>query len=218
MTAAPIVELKGLALKRGDVSLLESTDLALCAGERLFITGPSGCGKSTLLRRICALESGSENQVMVYGRPVSQWVISDLRRTVAYLPQIPVMVEGSVRDNLRLALSLRVYSGVELPDDNLREGLASLDLDLDLGADASRLSPGQKARVALLQRLLLKPDVMLCDEPIASLDSANADRVIQALQRAGAEGMAQIIVSHQPLSDFSGRCYQLIAKRLEANA
>ncbi|KEA62075.1 YbbL ABC transporter ATP-binding protein [Marinobacterium lacunae] len=128
------------------------------------------------------------------------------------------MVEGSVRDNLRLALSLRVYSGVELPDDNLREGLASLDLDLDLGADASRLSPGQKARVALLQRLLLKPDVMLCDEPIASLDSANADRVIRALQRAGAEGMAQIIVSHQPLSDFPGRRYQLIAKRLEANA
>nr|WP_246589881.1 ATP-binding cassette domain-containing protein [Marinobacterium ramblicola] len=202
-------------MRRKDRLLLEPTDLVLAAGERLLITGPSGCGKSTFLKRLCALEPGNETQVWLKGEQASNWGMPEFRRRMAYLPQTPLMLEGSVRDNLCLGLRLGVYRGMQLSDSSLRDALASLNLDVDLEDDAVQLSPGQKARVALLQRLMLKPDVLLCDEPIASLDRENAERVIQALGRAGAGGMTQIIVSHQGLPNLSGRHYRFDRARLE---
>lgn len=94
-------------------------------------------------------------------------------------------------------------------------GLERLQLDIDPGMEAQRLSPGQQARVALLQRLLLRPEVLLCDEPVAALDPASADLVAAELADAAAQGMAQLIVSHQPLNGFHGRRLQFRQRRLE---
>lgn len=215
MTERTVVELRGFSMRRKDRLLLEPTDMVLAAGERLLITGPSGCGKSTFLKRLCALEPGNEALVWLKGEQASSWGMAEFRRTMAYLPQTPLMLEGSVRDNLCLGLRLGVYRGMQLSDSSLREALASLNLDVELEDDAVQLSPGQKARVALLQRLMLKPDVLLCDEPIASLDRENAELVIQALDRAGAGGMTQIIVSHQVLPNLSGQHYRFNQARLE---
>ncbi|GGC02330.1 iron ABC transporter ATP-binding protein FetA [Marinobacterium zhoushanense] len=215
MTDAAVIELRGFAISRNDTLLLEPTDMVIATGERLLITGPSGCGKSTFLKRLCALEPGNEEQVWLRGEQAARWEMPKLRKTMAYLPQTPVMLEGSVRDNLCLGLSLRVYKGMQFSDDRLRDALASVNLDIDLESNATRLSPGQKARVALLQRLMLTPDVLLCDEPIASLDQENAQLVVRVLAEAGAAGMTQIIVSHQGLPDLYGRQYRLNQARLE---
>lgn len=195
--------------------LLEATDFSIAAGERVLITGSSGCGKSTLLRCFCLLDPGGERSVLFKGRPIGDWPVTTLRSAVAYLPQTPVMVEGSVRDNLCLALSLKAHRGLSFDDGQLKAGLDSVALELSLDADAQRLSPGEKARVALLQRLMLKPELLLCDEPIAALDEENAEIVAGLLVNAGAEGMAQVVVSHQPLSGFQGQHYHFVNRRLE---
>ncbi|SEG02644.1 ABC transporter ATP-binding protein [Marinobacterium lutimaris] len=213
-----LIGCRGLTLQRGEVLLLEATDLSIKTGERVLLTGPSGCGKSTLLRHLCMLEPGGEEKISVKGKLLADWAPAQLRRCVAYLPQTPVMLEGSVRDNLCLAFSLRV-SCAPLPGDKaMREELESLDLNISLDTDARNLSPGQKARVALLQRLLLKPEVLLCDEPIAALDEQNAALVARLLERASLEGMAQVVVSHQPLEGFQGRHYRFVSNRLEPAA
>jgi len=211
----PVIELRGFEMRREGAVLLAPTDLSLQAGERLLITGPSGCGKSTLLKRLCALEAGNEEQVWLHGRRAARWEMPLLRKKLAYLPQTPLMLEGSVRDNLCLAMSLRVNKGMQIGDDRLHEALEALGLAVDLDFDATRLSPGQKARVALLQRLLTEPDVLLCDEPIAALDPDNALRVVHALAAAAEAGMVQIVVSHQELPELPGRRYRFNQARLE---
>lgn len=210
-----VLELRGLSLERDGELLLESTDLVIAAGERLLITGPSGCGKSTLLRALCALDAGAETRVLYAGRSLAQWTPGELRRRVAYLPQIPVMVAGSVRDNLLLPLQLRVYRDLRIDEATLRAGLESLQLDLRLDMDAQKLSPGQKARLAFLQRQLLAPEVMLCDEPIAALDPDSAALLSAQLGRLGEAGVTQVIVSHQPLDALQGRRYRMHDRRLE---
>lgn len=210
-----LISCRGLRLERGGVVLLEDTDLVIEAGERILITGPSGCGKSTLLRHLCMLEPGAEQTIFLQGRALAEWVPGELRRAVAYLPQTPVTVEGSVRDNLCLPYTLKVYSGTRPDDKALKAALESLNLEIALDADAEQLSPGQKARLALVQRLLLKPQVLLCDEPIAALDQDSAALVVRALEQAGRDGMTQVLVSHQPLHGASGRCFRFVDRRLE---
>lgn len=210
-----LLEVCGLSLERDGVRLLEATDLSLAAGERVLITGPSGCGKSTLLRVLCGLDGGGETRVRFAGRPLSAWVPTRLRRRLAWLPQTPVMMPGSVEENLRLPLQLKVYRDFHIDDRSIAAGLERLQLGIDPGMEAQRLSPGQQARVALLQRLLLRPEVLLCDEPIAALDPASADLVSAELATAAEQGMAQLMVSHQPLSGFRGRRLQFRQRRLE---
>lgn len=206
---------RGLGLERSGALLLQATDLSILAGERILITGPSGCGKSTLLRHLCMLEPGGEKEILFRDKPLAEWSPTQLRRLVAYLPQTPVMVEGSVRDNLCLAYTLRVYDGNKPDDNTLQSALESLDLKVSLDADATLLSPGQKARVALLQRMLLQPEVLLCDEPIAALDDDSGRLVVQLLNNASRDGMTQVLVSHQPLQGFHGRHYRFSGTRLE---
>lgn len=215
MEESALITCRELDVVRAGQVLVNASGFSLAAGEQVLITGPSGCGKSALLRTLCLLDPGGEAAVLFKGRPIGHWAATELRTAVSYLPQTPVMIEGSVRDNLCLALSLKVYRDLSFDDELLQQGLDSMALDVSLDADAQQLSPGQKARVSLLQRLILKPDVLLCDEPVAALDEENAVLVAQRLKAASDAGMAQVLVSHQPLNGFQGRHYHCVEHSLE---
>lgn len=183
-------------------TLLAPTDLALHAGERVALTGPSGSGKSVLLRALALLDPLESGQVQWRGRPVTRARIPTFRRHVAYLRQRAALLDGSVEDNLRYPYSLAVYRDVSFDAARARTLFERAGRAPDfLARDASELSGGEAQIVALVRVLQLDPDVLLLDEPTASLDPDSV-RAIEALVAEWFErqhaARATIWVSHDP--------------------
>lgn len=198
LVAAHGVERRDAA--RGTV-LLHATDFALYAGERAAITGPSGSGKSVFLRTLALLDASDAGFVTWRGGRIARSHIPAYRRRVAYIAQRPAMLDGTVEDNLRYPFMLKTYRDAHFD----RDTAARLAQAAGRGADfldkfASDLSGGEAQIAALVRVLQLAPDVLLLDEPTASLDPASA-RSIEALVSAWFDADATracIWVSHNP--------------------
>lgn len=182
-----------------DPPLINGLSLALGPGEIVLIRGPSGCGKSTLLRLIVRLEEAQDGTIVLDGEDIRRIPVTTYRRRVALLQQLPVMTDGSVRDNVRL--SFRYTHEVPHTDTVLRARLAEVELDgVGLEVPAAQLSVGQQQRLALLRLLAMRPRVLLLDEPTASLDPDAALRLMRVAARGwDAVPPALLVVSHQEL-------------------
>ncbi|WP_322043539.1 ATP-binding cassette domain-containing protein [Paraburkholderia sp. J67] len=202
--AAPLVEARGLARRdaqRGQI-LLQPTDFALYAGQRVVLTGPSGSGKSVFLRALALLDPPDGGTLHWHDKAVGRTRIPRYRRHIAYLRQRPALIDGTVEDNLRYPYTLAVYRDTAF--DAARAG-ALLDAagrghDF-LARDAADLSGGEAQIVALVRVLQLDPEALLLDEPTASLDPESARAVetliAQWFERERA-ARATVWVSHDP--------------------
>ncbi|SAK94577.1 ABC transporter, ATPase subunit [Caballeronia hypogeia] len=185
---------------RGTV-LLHPADFTLREGERAAITGPSGSGKSVFLRTLALLDACNDGYVSWRGERIARSHIPAYRRRVAYIAQRPAMLDGTVEDNLRYPFALKTYRDTHFNRDTAMRLAAAAGRGADfLDKFAADLSGGEAQIAALVRVLQLAPDVLLLDEPTASLDPASA-RAIEALVRAwfDADGArACIWVSHNP--------------------
>ena len=170
-------------------------------GEMLQLGGPSGCGKTTALRMLARLTAAEEGQMFFRGQPSTATRAPAWRRQLAYLAQQPVMLEGSVRHNL-LAGYATASAERSAPRDEDRTGrlLDALGLDAEalMEQDARLLSGGEAARVALARTLLIRPAVLLADEPTAALDADNAAALVRVISRWTGQGGAVVLVAHDP--------------------
>jgi putative ABC transport system ATP-binding protein len=194
------------ALTRRDslrnTTLLHPTDFVLSGGQRAVITGPSGSGKSVFLRALALLDPIDDGVIQWRGHAIARTAIPAYRRRVAYIAQRPAMLDGSVEDNLRYPFSLKVYRDVRFD----RERVAGLANRAGRGADfldkrASDLSGGEAQIAALIRVLQVDPDVLLLDEPTASLDPASAleiETLVDAWFKDAHNARASIWVSHDP--------------------
>jgi putative ABC transport system ATP-binding protein len=190
----------------GDVRVLDGVSIALAPGEIIDIVGPSGSGKTTLLRALARLLPDATGALALDGISAETVSASKWRAAVALLPQKPAIVGGTVRDNLLLPWTLKVRRGVPQPDTTaLEAAVDSVRLDVALDRDASRLSVGQSARVALLRVLLTRPRVLLLDEPDAALDEASAAAVGELTVRFAAEGGGVVRVRHHVADGLATR-------------
>ncbi|MBR9975430.1 MAG: ATP-binding cassette domain-containing protein, partial [Bacteroidetes bacterium] len=199
---APMLHVDSLTFAYNSAPVLRGLSLRVERGETVVIRGASGCGKSTLLRLLARLEATPAGAVRLGGAEITGIPATAYRRRVAYLQQLPVMATGSVRDNL--LLPYRYGDDVPPNDETLRERLDAVDLgDVALGVSSSELSIGQQQRVALLRLRAMSPELLLLDEPTASLDDTSARRLLEAATTAdggeGASAPALIIVAHQEL-------------------
>jgi ABC-type transport system involved in cytochrome bd biosynthesis fused ATPase/permease subunit len=183
---------------------LPPTSLAVRAGDRVAVVGPSGSGKSTLVDLALGVATPDTGRLLVDGTDVARLDPAGWRARVAWLPQRPVLVAGTVADNVRLG-----EPGAD--DEEVRRALhaagASFVERLPLGAatvlgeQGAGLSAGERQRVAVA-RLLLRigrrdPALVLLDEPTAHLDGATEQWVTAALDAACA-GRTTLLVTHRP--------------------
>ena len=181
---------------RGRV-VLELERFALPRTGILAVVGHNGSGKSTLLRLLALLEAPSEGRVLFDGTAVSRRAAPALRRRVTLVEQRPLLLHGTVRDNLAYGLRLRgvapaAANGI-IGDVVERLGLAPL-----LERRRHELSDGEVQRVAVARALALRTDVLLLDEPASSADRAAAGALYRALSdERAARPLSVCIASHQ---------------------
>jgi putative ABC transport system ATP-binding protein len=198
----------------GYVSVLDGITLEVQSGEVLDVTGPSGSGKSTLLRALARLLPGATGELVLDDVSAGTILPGQWRRAVALVPQKPVLVQGSIRDNLLLPWTFAIRRREVRPrDDALAEGLERLGVDAALDRPADRLSVGQVARVAFLRTVLTSPRVLLLDEPDAALDDASAGAVAAMTADFAERGNAVLRVRHRAGTD-GGRRVRISAGRL----
>ena len=166
-----ILQAQHLAFHIDGRTLWQSLDLTLHAGERLGITGPSGSGKTLLLRTLAGLEPLQTGELTFDGRALADWSMPAYRARVVYVPQRPSLREGTVHAALRAPFAFRLHRDHAFPEERTHTLLQALGRnDSFLRQRAERLSGGEAQIVAMLRALLIDPDVLLLDEPTASLD------------------------------------------------
>jgi tungstate transport system ATP-binding protein len=178
------VQLKGVDLRYGAVRALQGVDLAIARGERVALIGANGSGKSTLLRVLHGLL-----------RPSAGTILSDGGMRQAMVFQRPFVLRMSTLSNLALALWLRGVRWGKAKELALA-ALARVELSDVALRNARTLSGGQLQRLALARAWSLAPDVLLLDEPTASLDP-HAKREVEALMADFADaGATLVFASH----------------------
>lgn len=164
-------------------------------GEKIVFVGPSGQGKSTLLRILGLLDEADSGEMLLLGKPLHEWNPQAWRMNVCYVSQTPVMLEGSIEDNLRTVSRLH---HTEYDPAYAAHLMSSVGLgDMGLSKEASTLSGGEKQRVALVRSLLLRPKLLLLDEITSSLDDVSkyaVERLITDINRQ--EGTGYVWISH----------------------
>ncbi len=184
-------------------NILNSLNLNIREGDFVLLKGKSGGGKSTLLKLVCRLLEKETGTILYKGKDISRYAIPILRQKLNYLPQLPVLIPGSIEENL--SLPFRLHAGRERGKTfNLKEAQQLLEaflLPFNLSEQIQNCSVGEKQRLCTIRSLLLEPDVLLLDEPTASLDTESAHALLGTLFRINKERKQTILlVSHQKIN------------------
>ncbi len=192
--------LKNVEFSYPGQSKILTYDLELFPGKTVAFDGPSGSGKSTLLDLIAGFLRPSKGEILLDAKDII--LLSPEQRPVSILFQANNLFDHlSVRKNLELGVPKNIVDKNQLVQDALDEvGLGDL-----IGRQAARLSGGEKQRVALARTLLRDKPVLLLDEPYASLDRKNAEKMRQLVNRLTIKNSWHtLIVSHLEADRKSG--------------
>jgi len=170
-----MLEIKNLSVAYDELLVLNEVNLQIADGEIYTIVGPSGCGKSTLLKAIAGLLTEYSGKVLFNGD-----TISAKKHTIGYIPQsYGLLPWKTVEQNITLALKIKglplVLDGKSVVDEVLKR----TRLFAHKKKFPSALSGGQKQRVSIARAFVLKPDVLLMDEPFSALDALTKEDMQQ---------------------------------------
>ena len=192
-----MIETRGLNHAYPSGPALRFDDVAVPQGGTLLLRGASGSGKSTWLALAAGLLTPQAGEMVVAGQAVALQKPGERdrwrARCIGFLPQKLFLSEAlSVAENLAL-----VYFASGLPVNRaaIAHALEALELNALAARKPSQLSGGQAQRVALARALLLRPPVLLVDEPTASLDDAACDAALALLQQGAAQSGATLVIA-----------------------
>ncbi|MEA4857825.1 MAG: ABC transporter ATP-binding protein [Solidesulfovibrio sp.] len=226
MTEAPLFALRGLRkVYQGpaeEVVILKSLDFDIPAGDTMAILGASGSGKSTLLHLLGALDTPTAGEIRFRGRDLAALPPAEAARVrnreIGFVFQFHhLLPEFTALENVAMpALIARL--GRREAFARARESLSLVGLDERAEHRVTTLSGGERQRAAIARAVLLRPEVLLADEPTGNLDEATGAKVGEMLVRLNAElGMTLVVVTHNHnLAAAMGRRLELQGGELYA--
>jgi phospholipid/cholesterol/gamma-HCH transport system ATP-binding protein len=214
LSAESIVEVRGLSKSFNGTEVLRDINLVVGRGENLVVLGKSGSGKSTLIKCIIGLIQPDEGEIFVFGQNIATLnydQMNQMRLRMGFLFQNGALYDSmSVQDNLEFPLRQhkRSLKRMEL-DQAVQEALQSVGLPESADRMPAELSGGMSKRIGLARTLILKPEIMLYDEPTTGLDTATSREIsglINDMQRKNK--ISSVIITH----DMT--CARLTADRI----
>jgi len=173
---------------------LKNINLTIKRGEHIALIGQSGGGKSTLAQVIATLYEPSGGEISYFGTDSKELGIEHIRSLIAYVPQEPILFEGTVYDNISLGRQDANESEIKKAAEDA--GLLDLPLDTEVGERGGQLSGGQRQRVAIARAILKDAPILILDEATSALDSDTEQLVQQALDKL-VEGRTSITIAHR---------------------
>jgi len=209
-----VIEMQHLKKSFGNNHVLRDINLVINKGENLAILGQSGTGKSVLIKCIVGLVEIDEGKLVIFGQDISELKDKELIETqkrIGFLFQSGALYDSmTVRENLEFPLRKQLHSiSKEELDSLIKESLHDVGLDKAIDKTPSELSGGMRKRLGLARTLILKPDIMLYDEPTTGLDpitSKEISNLILEVQRK--YHTTSIIITHDI------ECTKLTADRI----
>ncbi|HEY4578380.1 MAG TPA: ABC transporter ATP-binding protein [Savagea sp.] len=177
------------------LDIFHVSHFSIARGQVTSIIGESGAGKSTFAKLLNKMNTLTNGTIQYDGRSLEEWDAVELRREVVMLSQSPLIVEGTIEDNLVLGCQL---ADKELPTRQAMESVLQwLEVKKSLETEVTTLSGGEKQRIALGRVALMTPQVYILDEPTSALDQGTEDEVMDAfIQRAKEQGQTVCIITH----------------------
>lgn len=203
----PAVELRGARMTLGDRTLWDGLDLRVPPGEFIAVLGPNGSGKTTLLKMLLGQRRLSSGMALVNGHPAAAATRRE-HAAVGYIPQQQAMdpdlplrardLVGLGLDGHRLGPRWPFGRGARHRRERVDAALAAVGADRYADAPVGRLSGGEQQRLRVAQALVGDPSVLLCDEPLLSLDLANQRVVSELIDRRRTEAATAVLfVTHE---------------------
>jgi subfamily B ATP-binding cassette protein MsbA len=189
--------------KSGSPALKDVT-LSIQAGKMTALIGRSGAGKSTLVDLIPRLREPQRGRILIDGRAIEEYSLTDLRRAIAFVPQDSFLFDDTVGNNIRF---VRPEAGQEKIERAAQQAYADIFIrnlpegyDTRIGERGVRLSGGERQRIVLARALLQEAPVVVLDEPTSALDSDSERYIQRAMAKIRASGRTTLIVIAHRLS------------------
>ncbi|MEU4322398.1 thiol reductant ABC exporter subunit CydD [Nocardia fluminea] len=198
------ITLRGLSVAARAGTAPDQLSAVLEPGLVTVLTGPNGCGKSTTVQAILGLVRPDEGAVHVDGVDVRELDSDSWWSRIAWLPQRPVLVPSTLRQNVELLGAIPDPAADDLRAVSAATGFASVLAELPdgwntvVGQNGTGLSLGQRQRLALTRVLAAHRPILLLDEPTAHLDPESEQRVLTTLRERAAAGATVVVVAHRP--------------------
>jgi ATP-binding cassette, subfamily B, multidrug efflux pump len=203
------IELRDLSVTLGGRETLHDLVLEVAAGETLAVVGKTGSGKSTLLWALARLVDVPAGELFLDGHDIRELPLQDMRRQVGFVPQEPYLFSSTLAENIAFGRLDATPEEIQLASEQARlsADLASLPQGLatEVGERGVTLSGGQRARTAVARALLLRPALLLLDDPFANVDGDTAAAMWEQLHEL-LPGRTCVLATHRmSLARLCGR-------------
>ena len=215
-----ILKVEGLSVSYGDnPAIIEDLSFSLKKGERLAIVGKNGAGKSTLAKALCGFVP-SQGKLIYKGRDISQDSIAERSERIGFVLQNPnqMISQTMIFDEVALGLRLRGIEETEV-EERVHEVLKTCGLYSFRKWPISALSFGQKKRVTIASILVLKPEIIILDEPTAGQDYKTYTDIMNFLDSLQKQGHTIVMITHdmQLMLEYSDRCIVVLEGKIIAD-
>jgi ATP-binding cassette subfamily B multidrug efflux pump len=182
------------------VPVLRNINLKIPAGSSLAIVGPTGCGKSTLVSLIPRIYDAEPGTVLIDGRPIREFPLEHLRRSIGFVPQETFLFSATIRENIAFGTDNASEEEIQRAAE-----IARIATDIEVfpekysttvGERGLTLSGGQKQRTAIARAVIRNPRILVLDDALASVDTQTEDHILNHLREV-MQGRTTIFISHR---------------------